>query len=347
MDVYALINSKAISEYCCKIAHQFTPLEVAYLIYANDSLNIMQKHDYFHQIIATYPDMEMQERNWTPRFDSLHEFLRCYMALQNKYLAVFYREEPNCVYSYDVWYSGDEDYTEDGRIFPTFDNCYKAVKADIDDMVGYYEGRGNPISILDIRIKKQWINADGENYPRQLTVCIDYENHPTDIWDDSSIVTQEDGEILSAFEGLWLEIPTPFQKGDILELRSKREPTEKPFVLDRIPYWVEKDADRKIVEHLREHGDCSDFGTNIYGQDSDGTIWRDHGPSYLDMEYCDRELIGMERFLIAVSNHIKGDLPLELLIHAYDILKCEDYAKKERHYLSGFIDVYRKKAGLS
>lgn len=346
MDVYELVNSRAISEHCRKISHQFTPIEMAYLVYANDSLNIMQKHECFREIIAVYQDVELKERDWTPQFDSLHEFLRCYMALQNKYLEVFYRDEPDCVYSYEVWYSGDDDYTDDGRLFSTFDGCYKAMKADVDDLMGFYENCGNPLSILDIRIKKQWINADGEEYPRLFTVCIDYENQPTDIWDDRSIIKQEDHDILSAFEGLWPEIPTPFQKGDILMLRTKGESKRKPFVLDRIPYWIEEDSDRKIVEYLRENGDCSDLSTSIYGQDSDGTTWRDHGPSYLDMEYCDRELTGVEKFLIAVSNHIKGELPLELLIRAYDILKCEQHAKEERHFLSGFTDSYQRKAGL-
>ncbi|MGN0467221.1 MAG: hypothetical protein ACI4GY_00665 [Acutalibacteraceae bacterium] len=35
------------------------------------------------------------------------------MELQNKYLAIFYNNEPNCVYSFEVWYFGDYDYCED------------------------------------------------------------------------------------------------------------------------------------------------------------------------------------------------------------------------------------------
>ena len=347
MDLYELINSKAIADHCRRVAHRFTPLEAAYLVYANDSLNITQKHECFREIISAYQDVELKERDWTPHFDSLHEFLRCYMELQNKYLAVFYRDEPDCVYSYEVWYSSDDDYTEDGRLFSSFDNCYKAMKADVDDLVGFYENRGNPMSILDIRMKKQWINADGEEYPRQILVCIDYENQPTEIWESHSIVSKKDHEILNAFEGLWPEIPTPFQKGDILMLRSKPGAKNSPFVLDKIPYWIEADTDRKIVEYLRKNGDCSDLCTSIYGQDSDGTIWLDHGPSYLDMEYCNRELTGVEKFLIAVSNYLKGDLPLELLIRSYDILKCEHHATEERHYLSRFTDFCKQKAGLS
>jgi hypothetical protein len=149
------------------------------------------------------------------------------------------------------------------------------------------------------------------------------------------------------FEGLWVEIPTPFKKGDILTSRCKRKSDEEPFVLDWIPSWEEDERCKRIVSHLRESGDSSDLITSIYGQDKDGAIWHNHGPSYLDMEYYEKELCGTEKFLLAVSNHIKGELPLELLIRSYDILKTERHAKEERRLISGFYGELLQKAGLS
>ena len=128
MDIYNLINSKAISEHCRNISHNFSPLEMAYLIYANDSMNIAQKHLAFSEIINEYPDMEIAQRPWTPHFTSLHEFLRMYMKLEDKYIDVFYQDEPNSVYSFEVWYSTDEDFCEDDRLFLSFSACYKAIK---------------------------------------------------------------------------------------------------------------------------------------------------------------------------------------------------------------------------
>lgn len=100
MDIYSLINSKAISDHCRSIAHRFSPLEMAYLVYANDTLNIPQKHTAFEEIIRTQPDMEVVERPWTPHYDSLHDFLMQYMRIEQKCIAAFYRDEPNCVYSF-------------------------------------------------------------------------------------------------------------------------------------------------------------------------------------------------------------------------------------------------------
>jgi len=98
---------------------------------------------------------------------------------------------------------------------------------------------------------------------------------------------------------------------------------------------------------LRENGDISDLITSIYDQDNDGAIRHDHGPSYLNMEYYEKELYGTEKFLLAVSSHIKGELPPELLIRSYDILKTERHAKEERHLISGFYGELLQKAGLS
>lgn len=346
MDIYSIINSKAISDHCRTIEHRFTPLEMAYLVYANDKMTIKQKHAAFDEIIQEHPDMEVVERTWTPHFDSLHDFLKLYMSLQNKYLSVFYRDEPNCVYSFEVLYSLDRDYTEDGRLFPTFTTCYYAIHKEIDELVADYGQSDMKLYPVDIRVKKQWIALSDEDYPRYITVCIDYDNNPTDIWSDCTVISDEDSDVLCAFDGLWPEIPTPFEKGDILIARSNYASESKPFILEWIPYWDEGGKYAKTVSHLRKDGDSSDLITSIYGQNDDGTIWNDHGPSYLELEYCERELTGTEKFLIALSNYLKDDLPLELLLRSYDILKTEQRAEQDRELISGFYGNLLKKAGL-
>ena len=322
MDVYSLINSKAISEHCRRISHSFTPLETAYLVYANDTLSIRQKHAAFAEIIAERPDMEIAERPWTPYSESLRAFLRRYMALQNKYLDIFYRDEPNCVYSFAVLYSGDSDHTEDDRMYPTFASCYRNLKRDIDALTADYKKNDREISPLDIRVRKQWINSDSDEQGRYLVVCLDYDNDPMELWDSCSVISSEDSEVLCAFNGLWPEVPTPFQKGDILIARQRWGKDESPFVLDRIPYWEEAGKHTRLVSRLREHGDRSDLGADVYGLDENGAVWRDHGPSYLDLEYHTGELLGAERFLLALSNYLKGELPPELLLHSYDTRNC-------------------------
>ena len=109
MDTYNLINSKAISNHCRAISHQFNPLEMAYLVYANNTLNIIQKHALFLEIIQGQPDMEIPGRPWTPAFESLHDFLRQFMDLQNKYRAMFYQDELDSFYSFEIRYPGESE----------------------------------------------------------------------------------------------------------------------------------------------------------------------------------------------------------------------------------------------
>lgn len=346
MDVYSLINSKAISDHCRKIGHTFTPLEMAYLVHANDTLTLSQKHTAYKEIIAECPDMEVPGRTWTPYFESLHAFLQVHMELQNKYFSIFYNDDPNCVYSYAVWYSGDSDYTEDERVYSAFASCYKAIKAGIDDLVGYYKECGADLVPLGIKVTKRWINTEEDDHPKYMTVCIDYDNDPIDIWQDRGIISEEDHAVLSAFEGLWPEIPTPFQKGDILTARRRQKEDEEPFVLDRIPYWEEEGTHTKAVSRMRANGDASDLLTVVYGQAENGAIRLDHGPNYLDLEYYEQDLCGKERILLAVSNYIKGCLSLEQLMRSYDILKCEYYVNRQRSFLNFFLDELLTNVGL-
>lgn len=62
MDIYNLINSKAISEHCRKIQHQFNTEELAVLIYRNKRMSVDEKISAYQELISDYPDMEVIER---------------------------------------------------------------------------------------------------------------------------------------------------------------------------------------------------------------------------------------------------------------------------------------------
>ena len=342
MDIYSLINSTAISNYCREINHQFSSLEMAYFINDNASLNIEQKHELFRELITEQPDMEVAERNWTPYIASLHEFLQIYMEVQNKYLDILYRDEVNCIYSYATKYVGDEDYGEDLRIYSDWDSCYKAIQIDVAEQIGFYKEHDDVVRLEGLRITKRWLNKADDEHSKYIVICMDSDYQPTDIWESRSIISDEDNEILRSFEGMWPEIPTPFQKGDILVSRGNNE----PFVLEWIPYWEENGKYSHIVNHHRKYGDFSDLQTGVYWQMEDGSTMWDHGPNYLNLEYCERELEGKERFLIAVSNFMKGEITFDILINSYEIIKAEYRAKEERSFMNGKIDEILIKAGL-
>ena len=62
MDIYNLINSKSIQEYCRKIGHRFNTEELAVLIYRNKKMSVEEKIKAYQELIEKYEDMEVIER---------------------------------------------------------------------------------------------------------------------------------------------------------------------------------------------------------------------------------------------------------------------------------------------
>lgn len=104
-------------------------------------------------------------------------------------------------------------------------------------------------------------------------------------------IPDNEQKILSAFEGMWFDIPTPFESGDILckghfyseTEEAKREEME-PFILCRLNTW---NTDKKR-NFLLQDGDITDMGFSAFYLEKDGDkpqfSWN-HGEYYLNLEY--------------------------------------------------------------
>ena len=76
MDIYNLINSKAIQEHCRKIKHQFNTEELAVLIYRNKRMSIEEKITAYQELITDYPDMKVIERINCKHYDSVKDMIK-------------------------------------------------------------------------------------------------------------------------------------------------------------------------------------------------------------------------------------------------------------------------------
>ena len=76
IDVYNLINSKAISEHCRKINHKFNTEELAILIYRNKRMNVDEKISAYQELINDYPNMEVIERINCKHYDSVKVMIK-------------------------------------------------------------------------------------------------------------------------------------------------------------------------------------------------------------------------------------------------------------------------------
>lgn len=77
------------------------------------------------------PDCELEERLNCLHWDSLHDVIRKYMSIENKYLELFRRKETNVVYQYRYFCSKDTDWVDEFNVInSTVDECWKDVLGD-------------------------------------------------------------------------------------------------------------------------------------------------------------------------------------------------------------------------
>ena len=128
-------------------------------------------------------------------------------------------------------------------------------------------------------------------------------------------------------DGICLNIPTPFKRGDLL-LATSQTPfghgfvidyKKFPFVLDHLITWNDKFQDRLS----RGNFDCSDMqGPGYIINDNNELLW-DNIYDYDSWEYFDGNLKGIDRLLKSVSSLLKDKIDITLFINAYDKIKQE------------------------
>ena len=103
MNIYDFFNSRDIAKHCHDIDHKFTATEMAYLVWYSDHHTIAQKHAAWNYIIENMPDEAITQFGFTTPM-MLHDFLRKYMALEQKFVQGFVTTKPGHIYSYEVRY---------------------------------------------------------------------------------------------------------------------------------------------------------------------------------------------------------------------------------------------------
>jgi len=78
-----------------------------------------------------------------------------------------------------------------------------------------------------------------------------------------------------------------------------------------------------------------------------GQIHWDFNSATLDLEYFRGELTGYSRVLKAISSHMRGEISVNSMINAYDIILREERLKDLRKGLWQFTDEGLELAGLS
>ena len=310
MDVYSLINSKAIAEYCKKIKHEFNIEEIAILISRCKSLDIENKIKFYNEALELLKDMPMIKHIHCGPYDSVKEVIKKEIERIKKVKSKFITNEENYYYVFNPYYSSsgkmERNYCENMR--KTYNEMQDLIKQYLKDNEEYNK-------LAEFEVKKKLYKEEYEITAKYYVK--DNQAIMTDIYDTD----EEYPDISTIF--LWL--PLPFKKGDLL-CSNTNHPfdhgyiprDENVFVLE----WVITEEE-KLKQGLSK-GNCDEsdmygYGYYIYENNIEhDTVWQ-----YDNWEYYRGKLSGTQRILNGVSNLLKGNICLDLFLRVYNVIKEE------------------------
>lgn len=363
MDFIAFLNSKDIAEYLRQIDYKFSPEEAMFVIHEGRNIPLAEKHAAYEELIKLYPDYKLKERREEVfKNQTLASFLQAYMQKENRLIEECKRDGDDAIY-FAAYFSKEDDCWNDSSLYDivyhSFKECFEGTLK--EDEYG---------DIVKMTIRKKYIQTNCmielELLPDGTVLKVEGDSSP-----------ERDEQILNAFEWMWVKIPTPFKKGDIVIPCKERvwdwqrhEEGEKAFVLTDLCTWGSKKLAEngyknakthnndekdfasvdKLIKRHEESGDISDMIAVGYFVNDGGTIYHDHtlgSEIYLDYEYYRGELTGKYRILKAVSNYFKGEIGLDILMQAYQTILLEEKLEEMRkHHLIVYYDDHLIKAGL-
>ena len=198
MDVYNLINSNAISNHCRKIQHKFNTEEVAILIYRNKQMSIEEKINAYNELINEYDDMSMIEHLHYKAFDSVKSVIKDEINRLNDLCTKFIIADTNYFFTANVYYISSErmEYNHIDNVKETYKEVLEQLTAEIEEY--------NDISSFKI-IKKA--------FDSKYNIMAEYIVQDKHM---KMINIYEYGNDYPVLESIFLNLPTPFKKGDLL-----------------------------------------------------------------------------------------------------------------------------------
>ncbi len=342
MDILRFINSRDVREHLKNIGYEFTPLEAAWLVWQCESITLKEKHAAWQEIIDTMPDCEIPERVNCRNQQSLHDLLRRYMEMENKYIKQFFANEANVVYQYDEQYHDEPwryDFSvskmyksfkdaevalhEDGysTIFPAehSDKLFSSSFREMEENEKKYGTKGEKEEFFSVHFRKEWI--DSQHKVIDIEILAGGDIKKIDIqYEDSD----EDTELLvHSFSGMYFRFPIPFKPGDIICHYRDNIGYDSYFWQANPCVFASSHLDSVDKKRDYSNRDSTDMNLSMYYQTESGTLYGDnsvfHG-TCLDYEYYRGELDGKRRILKFLSRQLKGEIDVARFANAYHII---------------------------
>lgn len=326
-DDYNLINSRAIADYCRSIKHKFNTEELAVLVYRNNTMSIDEKINKYKDLIVNYPDMEVIERINCEHYDTVKTMINNEIKRLEKLYKEFITDDENSIYS---WVELNKS-TKECNYYSILDDSrrtFKEVQKDIKDYINEFD------DTISYRIIKKYFGK------RERIIYAEYN------------VVNKKGKLVNITErgydfldiaNIFINIPTPFKKGDILVTNNGFDGSGQIFVLDYLSTW-RPNLKEYLAEGNHDSSDMIAYGYYLY-KDKSTEFVNDHMSNYDSFEYYEGKIEGNNRVLKDISSFLKGKISLELFVHAYDVYKAEntrrlpDFYTDEGLKLAGFTDL--------
>ncbi len=294
MDVYKFINSKDIREYLKKINYEFTPVEATWLIWQCEHVTLKEKQNAWQKMIDTMQDCPIDCS--FKKINSLHKFLKDTIALENKTIETFTKNEKDTIYNFYINFSYAYDYNH--KKYSTYDDMLK----DIKNVAKNYKRK-----ISDFNLCKEYPNKNN---------LINLFMHPN--FEIKSVESEElHDKIDSIFMDMCFSFPTPFKQGDIVCLPNDViDSNRKPQVIT---------FEGKAISQVKIDASIPVYRQESYG---DGSVFLDFIPNYMDLEYYHGEFDGQKKIIKALSNYLKGKIDISLFANSYHYCLTESYLNR-------------------
>ncbi len=341
MNICRFINSRDIRRHLEEIHYSFNALEASWLVYQSADATFEEKHQAWKWIISNMPDMEVIKRPNCVYRKSLHDTLKKYMAMEEDYLELFkIPEDP--VYTCEFVIGGDNDDRE--KVFFSLDKC-------VSGMNEYW--RDYDADELKYRSYAA-VTRYFKDKDYQIEVCYSCDGKITSVaLKGESLKEEYDDLTYYFFDGLWFDFPTPFKKGDIVCMHYY-DPDDRTehgicygiMVLESLlPWYLKEEGERSLNRYLEgDSGDNSDMTVYGYFMFEDGDVYHECTHNYMDLEYYRGPLKDIRRLYIALSNFIKGEIDIDLLLYAYRNIVMEKLQQDSS--MNWFTDEGLRLAGL-
>lgn len=342
-DIYDFFNSRDIADHCKTLNHSFSAIETAYLVWHSNHHSLADKHTAWQRIIDALPD-EQFPTNWDFDNHTLHSFLRTYMCLQNEFINDFCATKKGYIYTYATLLKQKDYYQPDDIFFDSYDACLDALKHnELDD--------DPDDEIKRARITRHRLYSSHVSfYDAQEGESVVFDKHLRPMEIEPAYKAEGNKKFLCASYGfyeMWVAIPTPFHKGDIVtdvDDYVGYPPRHRPVILERIPYWRKdanngSDCSAEINRLLNLGVDWTDMQAGFYFQDDNGEIYWNHAFDYLDLEYYREELQGTEKLLASVSSAMQRKISVEELLQSFSIILMENYVMEKRRFFGDNLEL--------